>query len=88
MYNIFFIISLNLFLIIKPNNEYSININTIRNLNSDDSNKKNVIISIIKGYSWNLIKPFFISLLEAKIKTCDLIMFVENLSEETLNKIK
>ena len=88
MYNIFFLISLNLFLIIKPNNEYSININTIRNLNSDDSNKKNVIISIIKGYSWNLIKPFFISLLEANIKNCDLIMFVENLSEETLNKIK
>ena len=103
MYNVFFIILLNLFLILEANNEnnisielpnginhqeYLLNNNIIRNLNSDNSDKKNVIISIIKGYSWSLIKPFFISLLEAKINNYDLVMFVDNLSEETLNKIK
>ena len=103
MYNAFFLILLNLFLILEANNdnnfsnklsneinhqEYFLDNNILRNLNSDDSDKKNVIISIIKGYSWSLIKPFFISLLEAKIHNYDLIMFVDNLSEETLNKIK
>ena len=56
-----------------------------RNLDPD---KKNVIISIIKGYSWSLIKPFFISLISANIKNYDLILFVDKLSDDTLNKIK
>ena len=105
MYNIFFLILLNLFLILEANNEYNIsnkfineinhqkypiNNNIIRNRNLDYEylDKKNVIITIIKSYTWSLIKPFFISLLEAKIKNYDLIVFVDNLSEETLNKIK
>lgn len=103
MYNIFFLVLLNIFLILKANNvssisnklsnefnpqEYPLNNYIKRNLRSDNSNKKNAIISIIKGYSWSLIKPFFISLLEAKIENYDLIMFVDKLSEETLNKIK
>ena len=103
MYNVFFLILLNLFFILEANNEnnipiklpneinhqdYTLNNNITRNLNSDNSDKKNVIISIIKGYSWSLIKPFFISLLEAKINNYDLVVFVDNLSEETLNKIK
>ena len=62
-----------------------------RNLNSNNSkkkDKKNLIIGLIKGYNWSIIKPFFISLISANIKNYDLVMFVDNISEETLNKIK
>ena len=60
----------------------------LRILDSDNSNKKNLIIGLIKGYTWQIIKPFFISLISAKIENYDLVIFVDNLSEETLEKIK
>ena len=100
MFNIFIFIVLNKFLLSESNEilnaskeikfdleQYKLskeNINP-RNLDPD---KKNVILSIIKGYSWSLIKPFFISLISANIKNYDLILFVDKLSDDTLNKIK
>ena len=60
----------------------------LRNLDSDNSNQKNLIIGLIKGYTWQIIKPFFISLISAKIQNYELVMFVDKLSEETLDKIK
>ena len=100
MFNIFIFIVLNKFLFSESNsklniskeikfdlNQYKLskeNVNP-RNLEFD---KKNVIISIIKGYSWSLVGPFFISLISANIKNYDLILFVDKLSDETLNKIK
>ena len=60
----------------------------LRNLDSDNSNQKNLIISLIKGYTWQIIKPFFISLISAKIQNYELVVFVDKLSEETLDKIK
>lgn len=70
-------------------NENKINLN-FRHLNDNSNNpdKKNVIIGLIKGYTWSIVKPFFISLITANIKNCDLVMFVEKIPEETLNKIK
>ena len=60
----------------------------MRNLDSDNSNQKNLIIGLIKGYTWQIIKPFFISLISAKIQNYELVVFVDKLSEETLDKIK
>ena len=60
----------------------------LRNLDSDNSNQKNLIIGLIKGYTWQIIKPFFISLISAKIQNYELVVFVDKLSEETLDKIK
>ena len=60
----------------------------LRNLDSDNSNQKNLIIGLIKGYTWQIIKSFFISLLSAKIQNYELVVFVDKLSEETLDKIK
>ena len=68
-------------------NQYKlINVNNnLRNLNSD---KKNVIIGIIKDYSWDKIKTFFISFVTAQYKNTDLVMFISNVPEETIDKIK
>jgi len=60
----------------------------LRNLDSDNSNQKNLIIGLIKGYTWQIIKQFFISLISAKIQNYELVVFVDKLSEETLDKIK
>ena len=50
--------------------------------------KKNVIIGIIKDYSWDTIKLFFISFVTAQFKNTDLVMFISNVPEESMNKIK
>jgi hypothetical protein len=60
----------------------------LRNLDSDNSNQKILRIGLIKGYTWQIIKPFFISLIAAKIQNYELVIFVDKLSEETLDKIK
>ena len=93
-------IYLNLFFLLNVHNGYEIsgklnkrlnhfnliNINNnLRNLNLD---KKNVIIGIIKDYSWDTIKLFFISFVTAQFKNTDLVMFISNVPEESMNKIK
>ena len=100
MFNIFIFIVLNKLLSSESNEKLNVSKEIIFDLNQHkfsksnnnlrnlDSDKKNVIISIIKGYSWSLIKSFFISLISANIKNYDLVLFVDKLSEETLNKIK
>ena len=60
----------------------------LRNLDSINSNKKNLIIGLIRGYTWSIIKPFFISLISTEINNYDLVIFVDKLSDETLEKIK
>lgn len=50
--------------------------------------KKNLIIGSIKNYEWNTIKLFFISFQYAKIRNCDIVMFVNNLTQSTITKIK
>ena len=71
--------------IIKLNQEKEDKI--FRNLASDNA-KKNLIIGTIKGYSWGVLKNFFISYITAGFKNCDLVMFADKISEETLSKIK
>ena len=55
---------------------------------STSNNKKNVILGYIYNYSWETIRNYFISLLKAEIKNTDIVIFVKNIPEETLNRIK
>ena len=50
--------------------------------------KKNLILGAIKNYSWKTIKPFFISLIKANFKSCDYVLFVLGLSNETIENIQ
>ena len=50
--------------------------------------KKNLILGAIKNYSWETIKPFFISLIKANFKSCDYVLFVLGLSNETIENIQ
>ena len=101
---IFFFFSIsNLFLILETKNslnypkEFSDDLNQnkiydikniLRNLESININKKNLILGFITGYTWPIIKPFFISLISANIKNYDLVIFADKLSDETIKKIK
>ena len=102
MFRILFIFSLNLLYILEPIKALNFTSNIIplsaknKNIGLIDqksnsfekSDKKNVIIGLIKGYTWSILKPFFISLMMANIKNYDLIIYIDKLSEDTLNKIK
>ena len=50
--------------------------------------KKNLILSVIVNYDWKKISPFFISFKKAHFNNCDCIIFIKNLKQETINKIK
>ena len=50
--------------------------------------KKNLIFGAIKGYDWEIIKPFFISLYKANFKECDCVIFVCDISKNTTEKLK
>ena len=67
--------------LIKYNNNLDNNKNPI-------NNKKNVILGYIYNYSWETMRNYFISLLKADIKNTDIVMFVKQIPEETLEKIK
>ena len=101
MFRTFILIFLNFFFILETKNDfnfqkvidtdfnpnkYHIENNNLRNLNN--FGRKNLIIGLIKGYNWSIIRTFFISLISANYQNYDLVIFVDKLSEETLNKIK
>ena len=76
-----------IFFKLKCNNQNS-NIRKLNLLNIFGKNKKNLIIGAIIKYSWDVIKNFFISLNNTNIENCDIVMFVGNFSEQTIEKIK
>lgn len=53
-----------------------------------NSEKKNLIIGAIINDEWNMVKIFFKSYQKAGFKNCDCIMFVSDVSEETIDEIK
>ena len=57
-------------------------------MNHPKTTKKNVILGIIQHYSLYKIMPFFKSLSLANFKNCDIVIFVRNVSEETINYLK
>jgi len=50
--------------------------------------KKNLIIGAIKNYNWKVVAPFFRSYQNVGFENCDCVMYVTNISEETIEKIK
>ena len=50
--------------------------------------KKNLIIGYIYQYSWSMVKNYFISLINAGFKNIDVVMFIKDVPQETIEKIK
>ena len=50
--------------------------------------KGNTLLGVILNYDWKIIAPFFISFKKARFNNCDCVMFVENLTQETINKME
>ena len=50
--------------------------------------KKNLLIGAITNYAWEYVAPFFKSYQRAGFENCDCVMFVANMSESTIEKIK
>ena len=49
--------------------------------------KRNMILGVIKNYSWEKIQPFFISLIKAGFESCNYIMFFNGLSDKIKEKL-
>ena len=87
-----------LFLVLKLNicNEETIKIN-INDQNGNNNlinkalylnKKKNLILGVIRRYSFNTILPFFKSLLHANFHNCDIVMFVKSVSPTLIDYLK
>ena len=50
--------------------------------------KKNLLIGVIKNYIWKNVSLFFKSFKKSRFRNCDCIIFVDNISQKTINKIK
>jgi hypothetical protein len=66
------------------NKNYSFN----KILNNLALKKKNLIIGVIKNYKWEVVAPFFTSFKKVGFDNCDCVIFVENITQEIINKIK
>ena len=66
--------------------------NRIKNISLKNKNsiylKKNLLIGAIKNYIWKNVSLFFKSFKHSRFKNCDCIIFVDNISQKTINKIK
>lgn len=61
------------------NNSYNNNLNITKN---------NLILGSIIDYDWKVLAPFFISFKRVHFNNCDCVMFVENITQETINKME
>ena len=50
--------------------------------------KKNLIIGYIYKYPWLRVKNYFISLIKVGFKNVDVVMFIKDVPQETIEKIK
>ena len=49
--------------------------------------KKNLILGGIRSLPWKSIKPFFVSLFDANITNCDIVMFCKKISDEVKDNL-
>ena len=68
---------------IQKSNNFLINVN-----NSSNFIKKNLIIGTITNYKWEIIAPFIESYSKSGFGNCDCIIFVCNITQHTIKKIK
>jgi hypothetical protein len=47
-----------------------------------------LIVGVIKNYKWEVVAPFFTTFKKVGFDNCDCVIFVENITQETINKIK
>ena len=67
-----------------------INHNFIKAFNTDNQTqeRKNLIIGAISNYNWDKVKIFFKSYQNVGFKNCECVMFVINVPEKTIDKMK
>ena len=63
------------------------NSSTIKKNNSNNL-KKNLLIGAVRNYNWDIIEPFFKSFKQARFENCECVIFVEEMTTFTINKIK
>ena len=73
---------------IYDNNENNTIISPIIKFNNKNNAKKNIILGIIENYNWDIVSPFFESIIKVNFTNCDIVMFVRNVSEKLKNKLK
>ena len=62
---------------------------TIKNKNKKEiPTKKNLILGAIKNLNWSELEPFFVSLKKANFKSCDCVIFYNNLTNITIQNIQ
>lgn len=81
----FFIIILNVF---QTREQNPLSDMEKRILGKKNHEKKNLIIAVITKYHWDLIAIFFNSIKSANIKNCDVVTFVANMTDKTIDNIK
>ena len=64
------------------NNKYS---NLKRKLSPS---KKNLLLSVVFQFNWDVVQPFFKSFESIETENCECVIVVHGLSEDTVNKIK
>ena len=79
-----FIVIFNIF----QTKEENLILNKEQRLLSQENEKKNLIITVITKYKWDSIAIFFNSIKNSKIKNCDVVTFVANMTKKTIDKIK
>jgi len=70
------------------NNRVNNKTNNTNFSNYEKIHKKNLILGVIMWYSLEIILPFFNSLLQAKIKNYETVIFVKNVSQNLINYLK
>jgi len=73
-----------IYLIFVKSKVISLNLNKKKN----SKLKKNLIIGAVTNYKWRNIAPFIKSYVMSNIENCDCILFVHNISQYTIYKIK
>lgn len=63
-------------------------INSSITINNNSNLKKNLIIGTFTNYDWKTIAPFIASYAKSSFENCDLIIFVYNISQSTITKIR
>jgi len=61
---------------IYDNNENNTIISPIIKFNNKNNAKKNIILGIIENYNWDIVSPFFESIIKVNFTNCDIVMFV------------
>ena len=83
-----FILLLAIFNTFEAKAQYNLSNINLKILAENNPLKKNLIIGAITNYNWDKIAVFFNSIKKTKFENCDIVMFVANMKQNTIDKIK